>query len=251
MNTLRTAAVSLTFAAALALGACGKGEGDAAAPTVSGEALPKVAAPAGTAWSDTITETADGGYLMGNPNAPIKLVEYASLSCPHCAKFSQLGADKLENDYVDSGRVSWELRSFAIHPQDIPLTLLAQCAGKDTFFPLTHQIFTNFDAMNAVFNDKAALERAQAASALPPQQRFGAISQALGYIDFFAQRGVSADQARACLADGAKAQRIASLSEQYGADGIDSTPTLLVNGTKVEPSEWTAVEAALQKAGAR
>jgi protein-disulfide isomerase len=243
----RPAALVLT--AALALAACNKGEATPGVP--SGDALAKVAAPAGTAWSDTVSENADGGFVMGNPNAPIKLVEYGSLSCPHCAKLSQEGTEKLKTEYVDSGRVSWEFRSFAIHPQDVPLTILATCGGKDTFFPLMEQVYTNFDAMSAVYNDKAAVDRANAASTLPPAQRFPALASALGYVDFFAQRGVSADQANKCLADPARAQKVASLAEQYGNAGINGTPTLLINGTTVDGNTWAVLEPLLQKAGAR
>lgn len=246
-NRFRTAAL-LSLAAALSLSACKK-DGDAGA--ASGEPVAKVAAPAGTSWTETVSETEDGGYVVGNPNAPIKLIEYGSLSCPHCAKLEQDGGEKLMNDYVGSGRVSWEFRSFAIHPQDVPLTMLATCAGKDTFFPLIAQIYTNFDAMNEVYNDKAAIDRAQAASALPPAQRYIGLADALGYTDFFAKSGVSADQAHTCLADASRAEKIAKLAEKYGNDGISGTPTLLINGSKVDGGTWDVLEAALQKAGAR
>jgi len=245
---LRTAA----FAAfALALAACNKSgdAADGAAP--SGKALPTVAAPAGKAWSEVVEETPEGGVRMGNPDAPIKLIEYGSLSCPHCAKLSQEGAEKLTQQYVGSGRVSWEFRSFAIHPQDIPLTVLVRCASKDAFFPLVDQIYVNFDAMNKPLEDQAVLQRAQAAMQLPPAQRFGAFADAIGYTQFFAQRGVAADQAKACLADTAKAQQVADLAQKYGAEGIDSTPTLLVNGSKLNVGEWAGLETALQNAGAR
>jgi protein-disulfide isomerase len=246
---LRTLAASLALPLALGLAACDKpAEGG---PPSSDEAIAKVPAPAGKAWSEVVEQTAEGGYRMGNPDAPIKLVEYGSLSCPHCARLTQEGGEELENEYVGSGRVSWEFRSFAIHPQDVPLTVLAQCAGPATFFPLVDQIYTNFDAMNAVFADDARLQRAQAASSLPPEQRFVGLSEALGYIDFFAQRGLPTDQSKACLADASKAQKVADLAEQYGKEGITSTPTLLINGTRLDTGEWTGLEAALQRAGAR
>ena len=88
-------------------------------------------------------------------------------------------------------------------------------------------------------------------AALPPAQRYIGLSDALGYTDFFAKRGVSADQARTCLADASKADKIAKLAEKYGNDGISGTPTLLINGNKLDGNTWDVVEAALQKAGAR
>lgn len=242
---------SVTLAAALlALSACGK-SGDASAPVKSDKALPSVAAPAGKAWSDVVAETPEGGVRMGNPDAPLKLVEYGSLSCPHCAKLSQDGAEKLTGQYVGSGRVSWEFRSFAIHPQDVPLTVLARCGSTEAFFPLVDQVYRNFDAMNAPLADKAVLDRAQATQNLAPNRRFIALADALGYTQFFAQRGIAVEQANACLADTGRAQKVAEQAQAYSSKGIDSTPTLVLNGAKLEVSEWPGLEAALQNAGAR
>lgn len=250
---IRTTFSRLTFAAlalplALSLAACGKTEGGAEA---SGEKIAPIAAPAGKAWADTVTKTADGGYLMGNPQAPIKLIEYGSLSCPHCAKFAQEGYDELVNQFVASGRVSYEFRSFAIHPQDVPLTVLAQCGEAEAFFPQVHQIYTNFDALNAPLADQAIAAKANAAAQTAPPQRFVALADVLGYSAFFAQRGISLDQGKACLLDPAKAKAVADHAQKYSDSGITGTPSLIVNGTKVDSTEWTATRAALQAAGAR
>jgi protein-disulfide isomerase len=234
---------------ALALAACGGSEGESGLP--KGEAIAKIAPPAGKAWADVIEETADGGMRMGNPEAPIKLVEYGSLSCPGCAKLAQEGFAPLTTNYVASGRVSFEFRSFAIHPQDVPLTVLVRCSSKEAFFPLVEQIYTNFDAINAPYNDQATMDRATAAMQLPPEQRWSAFAETVGYTQFFAQRGVAVDQAKACLADLPKAKQVADYAQKYGADGVTGTPTLKINGTKLEDSSWKALEVALQNAGAR
>jgi protein-disulfide isomerase len=245
---IRTAAIALV--AVLALSACGK-NADTDSPPSSKTAIANVAPPAGQQWSDVVAVTEAGGYRMGNPDAPLKLVEYGSLSCPHCAKLAQEGEEELINKYVDSGRVSWEFRSFAIHPQDVPLTVLAQCGDKSTFFPLVKQIYTNFESMSEVYNDKERLARAEAAGQMPPAQRFVAIADALGYLDFFAQRGISVDQGKSCLADTARAQKIADFANQYSSQGIESTPTLVLNGSRLDVTEWPGLQAALERAGAR
>jgi protein-disulfide isomerase len=223
---------------ALALAACG-------------DAIAKIAPPAGKAWTDVVEETADGGMRMGNPEAPIKLVEYGSLSCPGCAKLAQEGFAPLVSNYVASGRVSFEFRSFAIHPQDVPLTVLVRCSSKEAFFPLVEQIYANFDAMNAPYQDEATMQAAQAAMALAPEKRWTAFADAVGYSQFFAQRGVALDQAKACLADLPKAKAVADFAQKYGAEGINGTPTLKINGSKLDDSTWKALEVALQNAGAR
>jgi hypothetical protein len=245
--TLIAAVAPLT----LGLAACKKDEPSDAGPPASATALAPVAAPAGKSWTDVIAATPDGGVLMGNPNAPIKVVEYGSLTCPHCAKFAQDGFQKLSETYVNSGRVSLEFRSFAIHPQDVPLTVLAQCAGTETFFPLVEQIYGNFDAMLTRMQAPGSEAGVKQAMTLPENQRFPAYADAMGMTEFFAARGISVDQGHACLADTAKINAVANRTEAYGKAGIDSTPTLFINGAKVNGNTWAEIEPALQRAGAR
>ncbi len=241
----RLTATAMLLPLSLGISACNKdAASDTAAPAGPVAAAP---APAGKAWTDVVTATAEGGYVMGNPNAPVKVIEYGSLSCPHCAKLAQEGFATLVGNYVTSGKVSLEFRSFAIHPQDIPLTMLAECAGPETFFPLVEDLYKNFDAVTEATMKGA--DQANKLSGLPENQRFIALADALGFTDFFAARGVSKDQSKACLADVANATKVAKNAETYGNEGIDSTPTILVNGTKVDGAEWSSLNAALQKAG--
>jgi protein-disulfide isomerase len=87
---------------------------------------PHHAAP-GKAWSDVIVPTAEGGLVMGNPNAPVKMVEYGSLSCPHCAKLAQDGMDKIVNTYERAAR--FPMNSAASpSTRRMPLTVLVRCA---------------------------------------------------------------------------------------------------------------------------
>lgn len=247
--------LALTAAAALALSlsACGKDEatkeGAGGTPVVSASPHANVAPPAGKTWVEVVDVTPDGGYRVGNPNAPVKLVEYGSLSCPHCAKLAQDGYEKLFGEYIASGRLSFEFRSFAIHPQDVPLTLMVQCGPKESFVTLVEQVYANFDELGQATQRGA--EQAQQSLTLPPEKRFVAMAQAMGLPDFFAQRGISVDQGKACLADPAKATQVAKNAEAYGAKGIDSTPTLFINDVKLDKNEWNGLDAALQAAGVR
>lgn len=240
----RLALIAALAPLALGLAACKKEAGTSAAP--SG---PVAAAtpPAGKSWTDVVNTTPEGGYVVGNPNAPVKVMEYGSLSCPHCAHLAQEGYSTLVGKYVASGKVSLEFRSFAIHPQDVPLTMLAQCGGTDKFFPLVEELYRNFDAVTE--STMKGADAANKTGTLPDNQRFVALGDALGYTDFFAQRGIAREQAHSCLADFKKATQLARQSESYGQQGIDSTPTLFINGTKVEGSTWAELNAALQRAG--
>src|SRR5436309_16013442 len=63
-------------------------------------------------WSLVAVRTPEGGVRIGNPAAPVKLVEYGSITCPHCAAFSAEAAAALRASYVGPGRVSWEYRHY-------------------------------------------------------------------------------------------------------------------------------------------
>jgi protein-disulfide isomerase len=247
MSRLRRFATALSIAPlALALAACGSSEEGAIA---AAEPLDPIAAPAGTSWVDTAAETPELGMRIGNPEAPLKLVEYASHTCHVCADFSKTGAAPLE-EYVAKGLVSYEIRNLIRDPIDLTFSLLARCGGPAVFHPLANQGWGDFDnLMQSIQSRGAALD---AAAQQPPASRLQAIGDASGLIDFFAARGVSRDQALTCLADTAKAQRLSDESAKQGDElSISGTPTFFLNGNRLEGTNWETVEAALQKAGAR
>ena len=249
MHYRATAALA---ALALTLAACGKSDEVATgSPAVSATPIAKIAAPAGKSWTETMSVTPEGGYLMGNPDAPIKLVEFGALSCEHCSKFAETGFTELREDYVASGRVSFELRLFMISALDLPVAMLTTCGSPDAVIPLSEQfwawqpnMFTNLQ--------KAGDARVQAAGALPPNQRYAALARLGGIDAFFAERGIAADQAAACLADTGKAAQFAAAtqeaSEKYQVNG---TPTFYLNGKNLQSLTWETLEPVLQKAGAR
>ncbi len=244
--------IALALAAAplvLGLAACNKDAGETAAPT--GALLAKVAPPAGQAWSDVAVATPDGGYQMGNPQAPIKLVEFGALSCSHCAEFSEKGSAEIRDNFVASGRVSYELRFMMNNFLDLPAVLLATCGSPEAVIPLSDQFWgwqkTMFETLQ-----KTGDAQLQAATQLPSGQRFVTIAAAGGMDQFFASRGIAADQGKTCLADGTKATKLAAdAAAQAEKYKIEGTPTFTLNGQKVEGNTWEAIKVELEKAGAR
>jgi protein-disulfide isomerase len=251
-NTGRFALTAVALPLALALAACGSGDGGEA--SLNGEPAAEVPAPDGQEWSEVAQITDRNGYLVGNPDAPIKLIEYGSLTCPGCAQFSMQASEPLMNEYVDSGRVSFEFRSFAIHgPIDLALTRLIDCGEPSQAVPLADQVWANLQTLLPPVQERA--QQLDQALSLPEDQRFVAFAETAGLLDFFAARGISRDQARTCLADAERLTEIAEASQSYGTqDDIRGTPTFLLNGTELalDPGPtWPQVEAALQRAGAR
>ncbi|MFL6743720.1 MAG: thioredoxin domain-containing protein, partial [Sphingomicrobium sp.] len=129
--------VCMTAAAALA--ACGSKEDNAASNAPIN--LTPVAPPAGGDWTQTVVATPEGGMLMGNPNAKVKLVEYGSLTCPHCRAFDEEGVPALLGKYVKSGQVSWEFRNYVRDAADLTAALIARCNGAKGFFPLVRALY--------------------------------------------------------------------------------------------------------------
>ncbi len=236
----------LVLLAALLAAACSKGGDNAqqAAPVAA------VTAPAGQPWTETVAKT-DEGYVVGNPAAPIKLVEYGARLCPACKQFATTGFEPLMQNYVSTGKVSFEFRDFLIHgPAELGLAVLARCADKSAFFPILEQSYQNQDAMNQAMMAVPPAQQ-QALQSAPPAAAITGWTQAIGGIAFMQQRGLPEAKARACLADQKTIDAVTAVTQKRGADGtVSATPTLIVNGNKLDTASWADVEKALKAAGA-
>jgi protein-disulfide isomerase len=107
---------------------------------------------AGCVWTDTaVAQTPSPADLLqpgpleemvlGDPNAPITIIEYASMTCPHCAHFEQTTYPELKKRYIDTGKVRLIFREFPLDPLAAAASMLARCAGKDKYFPLVETLF--------------------------------------------------------------------------------------------------------------
>lgn len=233
----------------LALAACGTGgDGNASGPAapVAGKA-----APTGTAWTEVVSETPEGGVRMGNPDAPIKLIEYGSRTCPVCGAFGREGTQPLERNYVATGKVSWEFREYLVHGQpDIPASLLGKCVDKAAFFPMLEQMYLEQGPIEEKLGSKEGQVLFQKMAAAPPAQVATAWADFLGYVDFVKQRGLPEAKARACLADTKKLDAILAGMRAGDAMGVKGTPSFFVNGKQADAITWPQLEAVLKAAGA-
>jgi protein-disulfide isomerase len=249
MTVTRLLSLPLLALAPLMLAACDDAATtDGAAP--AGEALPAIAPPAGQSWADVVTITPEGGYMVGNPNAPLKLVEYASHTCGHCATFAKTGKPVIKEKYIPTGVVAFEQREAFLNSIDVMLAGLAQCGTKEQMQPLSDQVWQNLDTVIAGIQGNP--QAVQAAESLPINQRFAVLAQSTGVLEFFAARGLSADQGLACLSDGAKIEALVKNTQANAdKDKVTGTPTFFLNGKRLEGTAWEVIEPALQRAGAR
>ena len=234
--------------AALLATACNaeKGAGNSAAPEVT--ATP-VAAPNNGDWSTVISKTAEGGFLMGNPNAKVKLVEFGSMTCPHCAEFEERGTKALIDNYVKKGLVSFEFRNYVRDPFDVAASLIARCGGEAGFFGLTRGLYA--EQRNWVGKIQAADQATmQSLQTMPPAQQFSTIADLAGLKQFAAMRGVPRAKADACLADEAAVNQLVQMnSDAQSTYDIPGTPSFLINGKLVEQTaSWDALEPTLKEA---
>ncbi|MDB5706943.1 MAG: protein-disulfide isomerase [Sphingomonas bacterium] len=236
----------------LFVAACGKGGTDANSNAPAAAPVAAVTAPAGQNWVDTVVKTPEGGFRMGNPNAAVKLIEYGSRTCPHCAVFDKEGFPVLKSGPIASGKLSYEFRDYPIHNElDIGPILLGHCVEPAQFFPMLDQMMSSQETL-VYRKDKipdADQERLKNAS---PPEIAAYLANFYGYFDFVKQRGVPDAKARACLADPKGLETIArntdAANQQYKVQG---TPTFIVNGDVVQnAAEWSQLEPALKAAGA-
>ncbi|HEX8241120.1 MAG TPA: thioredoxin domain-containing protein [Allosphingosinicella sp.] len=222
--------------------------------TAAAAALPAAAAaPAGTAaqaradWARTVAATPEGGFRMGNPAAKVKLVEYGSLTCGHCATFAKEGMASLVGTYVRSGKVSYEYRNFILNGLDVAATLVARCGGPGRFFPVADRLYATQDQWKA---RTAALTDAQkqALNALPENQRLGRLAELVGIPQIAAQHGIAPATAKRCLTDRAAFERLGKMAEAAGAQGVQGTPTFFLNGANIGPQSWATLEPILREA---
>jgi protein-disulfide isomerase len=245
---MRAAFLAGAAALAFALAGCGgSGDNNLAATAATQAPLPQIPAPNHGDWREVITRTSDGGYRMGNPDAPAKLVEYGSITCPHCAHFSETSAP-LRDVYVRSGQVSYEFRPFLIHPQDPAVFLLLECQPPAGFFPLLDQLFATQDEWLGRLGN-VPQEQLQQLAGLPPQQQGPELIRLMGLDRFFAQHGMPQARIAACLADNRALQQLGAVTQRASTqENVNQTPTFIVNGEKLEAAEWPGVEARLRAA---
>jgi protein-disulfide isomerase len=236
-------------AASFATAACNAEKGsDTTTTTTSGPVEP-VPAPNNGDWATIVAQTPEGGFLMGNPNAKVKLVEFGSMTCPHCAEFEEQGGKPLVENYVKKGLVSWEFRNYVRDPFDMTATLLARCGGEASFFGLTRNLFV--DQKDWVGKIQAAdPAQLQALQTMPPAQQFSRIAELGGLKQYAAMRGVPRAKAEQCLANEAEVNRLVQMNTDAQSNyNIPGTPAFLINGSLVEnAASWSALEPKIKEA---
>ncbi len=208
----------------------------------------KPAAAAKVDWINSYVATAEGGYLRGNPRARVKIIEYASLTCPHCKAFARESAVAMEQKYLPSGNVSIEYRSFLLDPFDLTAALLVHCLDTKRATALIDRLYTQQDVWVTPYRTISE-DDGKRISALPPESQPGALAD-YGKLAAFA--GVTPAEAARCYAKPATEPLLAARKTAMEVYKIDGTPGFLINGVhQAGIANWAGlqplVEAALKK----
>jgi len=151
--------------------------------------------------------------VLGSKKAPVIVVEYASMTCPHCAHFDETAYPQIKKNYIDTGKVRWILREFPLDPLAAAAFMLARCAANDS-------APRYYDMVNTLFHqqDSWAVEKP-----IPPLM---AIAK---------QAGMTEDKFKACLADQKTLDKVQA-ERQVAIDKfkVNATPTFFIDGTKQE-----------------
>lgn len=145
---------------------------------------------------------------FGAPDAPVTVIEYASLTCPHCRTFHVETWPAVKEKYVDTGKVRFIMREFPFDPRASGGFMLARCAGDDKWYPVVDLLYRSQDSWARVPDGTAALKL------------------------LMGMTGMSGEQVDACLGDQALLDKVTAVMEAGKSYGVDSTPTFFFNGRK-------------------
>ena len=146
---------------------------------------------------------------LGDPDAPVKIVEYVSMTCPHCADFHNNTFKQIVTDYVDTGKVQFIVREFPFDPRATAAIMLARCAPEEQFFTM----------VDVLLQQQSNWARAQDAA------------QAL--LDISKLAGFTQESFEACLTDQQLVDDVNAVRARAATEfGVQSTPTFLINGKR-------------------
>ena len=165
---------------------------------------------------------------MGAPDAPVTLVEYAMFTCPHCKAFQEEVFPPIKANFIDTGKVRLIYREVYFNRPSLWAAMIARCAPADRYFGIVDLLFERQAEWSGAFDSE------------PMMKELYSIGR---------QAGLTDEQMQACVTDRAFAEGlVAEFQKNATADGIDATPTFLINGTKVSNMNYADFEAKLNEA---
>jgi len=165
---------------------------------------------------------------LGAPDAPVTLVEYAMFTCPHCKAFHEEVFPQIKKNFIDTGKVRLVYREVYFNRPSLWAAMIARCAPADRYFGIVDLLFERQAEWSGAFDSE------------PMMKELYSIGR---------QAGLSDEEMEACVTDRDFAEAlVAEFQTNATADGIDATPTFLIDGEKVENMNYADFEAKLNEA---
>lgn len=164
---------------------------------------------------------------LGDADAPVTVVEYASFTCPHCANFHDQVLPQIKENYVETGKVQFVYREVYFDRFGLWAGMVARCGGEERYFGITDMLYEQQSEW--VGNGSPAV-------VADNLRRIGRVA------------GLSDAEVNACLEDGEKAQALVAFYQQNAeADGISSTPSFIINGESYSNMNYADFSAVLDE----
>ncbi|PYE85332.1 DsbA family protein [Phyllobacterium leguminum] len=208
-DILSLAAIS---AAGVALAACSDSSSDASGTPSKETTAATSNAPAPEGTVDTAKLYAPGKLkdeVLGNADAPVTIVEYASMTCPHCAEFTEKTLPAIKQKYIDTGKAKLILREFPFDPRAAAAFMLARCAPDGRYYPMVDVLFKQQDQWAVAQDAEAAL------------------------LQIAKLAGFTPESFKACLTNQQLLDDLNATRERGEKEfGVTATPTFFINGKK-------------------
>ena len=168
-----------------------------------------------------------GDVVLGNPDAALTIIEYASFTCPHCMSFHVNTWPKFKEEYVDTGKVRFIYREVYFDRFGLWASMIARCGGPEKFFGITDLIYAGQPEWTRAGDPPVIVEELR---------KIGRLA------------GLDNDTLEACLQDGDKAKTLVTWYQENAAkDDVQGTPSFVVNGKKVSNMAWDDFKAILDE----
>jgi len=190
------------------------GGGSADTSQIAGECKPK----------ETYEVTA-ADYTLGKADAPVTIIEYASMTCPHCARFSRDVFPPLKENYIDKGHVRYVYREFPLDRVALAASVVGRCLQRDAYLPYVELMYGEFDTWTRQEDPRAAIK------------------------EMARRAGMSGDEFEKCLTKEDDAKKVVAAQEVAVKDYcINGTPYFLMNGKKLANGEipWSELDEKLR-----
>ncbi len=204
--------------------------------------LPATSLPATAQAPLAVVRVAPGVHLIGSTTAPLRLTEYVSYTCSHCARFESEAGEALDLGYVRPAKIVREVRNLVRDPVDLAAAMLANCGDAERFARNHAALMRSQDAWLGRLRATTEAQRARYGAGSNGDRR-RALARDAGLYEIMRPRGYDAASLDRCLGDEALARALAGRSAEYARQGVTGTPSFAIDGALLEDvHDWASLK---------